>query len=537
MHSPALALGWELWARHRWGWTAIGAGVLVVAGLAQLLPEGPALQMVGAVTQCLVFFVYLYLLSIFMYAESTLGGKAAGFPPRLFALPVRTSLLVAWPMLYGMAAAALLWLGLAWLILVPCGLARTVAWWPALVLAAWLACSQAVCWTLVRAPLLRLVVIILGVPSIVLGAAFVWATYQLEITITQVMAALGAVIAGAYAGAVAGVARDRRGDRLGWAWLGRWLVRAVPCLPARERFFPSPGAAQRWLEVRRHAWVLPAFVGLFLAMLFWATALPLSPVQVAQVVVAIIGFPAVLAFFVGFGLGKTSFWARDLQLSSFLATRPLTCAALAHTKLYAAGLSALVTWGLILLLSPLWAVLSGNVGVVRGLADTLFHGQAAWQLGLLAPVALAGLVGLTWLQLVAGMCLSLTGRAWVVNGVALLYVTVAMALTGLGIWTASHADFLPTLRTALWLVGGSLGLLKVSAAVWAWGRADNGHDAATLVLVILWVAITTCLMFPLYAVVPEGAVPRHLVALYIVLALPFARLIALPAAVAWNRHR
>jgi hypothetical protein len=42
---------------------------------------------------------------------------------------------------------------------------------------------------------------------------------------------------------------------------------------------------------------------------------------------------------------------------------------------------------------------------------------------------------------------------------------------------------------------------------------------------------------PLYAVVPQTPVPAHLIALFVLLALPLTRLIGLPAAVAWNRHR
>jgi hypothetical protein len=290
---------------------------------------------------------------------------------------------------------------------------------------------------------------------------------------------------------------------------------------------------------------LPAFVGFFLALLFWGMALPLSPVDVARVAGAVVGVPAVLAFFVGFGMGKTSFWARDLGLSSFIATRPLAGAELAHAKLHAAGVSALATWALVLLLAPLWVVLSGNVEVVRGLGEALIHDQPGWKVGLLVPMALAGLVGLTWLQLVAGMCLSLTGRAWVVNGVVLLYAAVGAALAGLSIWTASHADFQATLPVVLWWLGGGLGLVKLSAAVWACSRSDFWRGTArqsvlhdrTILLLMLWLAIAACLLGPLYAVVPEGPLPTHLVALFVVLALPLARLTALPAAVAWNRHR
>jgi hypothetical protein len=295
-------------------------------------------------------------------------------------------------------------------------------------------------------------------------------------------------------------------------------------------------AAQRWLEVRRHAWLLPTFVGLFLGMLFWATAFPLSPVEVARVAAAMLAFPVVLAFFVGFGMGKTSFWARELRLSSFTATRPLTSADLARAKLEAAAVSALATWGLVLLLAPLWTVVSGNTGAVRGLFEKLFSDQPAWKLGLAAPVALVGLVGLTWLQLAAGMCLSLTGRAWVVNGMVLLYGAVGTALYALGLWARFHAAFLDTLLIVLWSLGGGLGLLKLSAAAWAWCRPGCWQDR-TAARLALWLAVAACLLVLLYAVVPEGPVPTHLVALFVVLALPLTRLTGLPAAVAWNRHR
>src|SRR5207244_1622177 len=125
MRTPALALGWELWARHRWGLSIIGVGTLVAASLIQVLPADGA-RLIGELGPLAAIFVYLYALSIFVYAEGTLGGKAAGFPSRLFALPMRTRWLVAWPMLYGMIATALMWIGLMRLIMIPSGLANTV---------------------------------------------------------------------------------------------------------------------------------------------------------------------------------------------------------------------------------------------------------------------------------------------------------------------------------------------------------------------------------------------------------------------------
>jgi hypothetical protein len=146
------------------------------------------------------------------------------------------------------------------------------------------------------------------------------------------------------------------------------------------------------------------------------------------------------------------------------------------------------------------------------------------------------LVGLTWLQLVAGMCLSLTGRVSVVNGVVLLYAAVGTVLTALSLWTANHADFHDTLLTVLWSLAVGLGLLKISAAAWTLRRLGRWHDHSFARLAV-WLTIAACLLWPLYALLSEGPVPVHLVALFIVLALPLNRLLLLPAAVAWNRHQ
>jgi hypothetical protein len=536
MRSPALALGWELWAKHRWGWSVIAAGALAAAVLVRILSDDTA-QIIGVVAMVAMIGVYLYVMSIFVYAETSLSSKAAGFPARLFTLPMRTGWLVAWPMIFGMVSVILLWIWLIGLVLLPCHLARELDWWPGLMLATYLAVFQTICWTLVKVPLIRLILAILILPSVAMIGGLVWATKHLEITKAQATLGLAGFIGVAYLLAVVGVARERRGDRISWAWIGRLLQRAAPSLAFKRKPFSSPLAAQRWLEIRRHAWLLPAFVGFFLAMLFWAMALPLSATEVAQVVAAMVGFPIMLAFFCGFGMGKTSFWARDLRLTSFIATRPLSAAALGAAKLRAAAIAAVATWALILLLFPLWTALSENAAIVRELFNTLFGSQPAWKLGLLAPLILAGLIGMTWLQLVGGMCLSLSGRFWVVNAIVLIYLVIVAALIALFVWSGSHPQFVETLITVLWWLGGSLGLLKLAATARMWSRINEADRGRLVSLSVSWAVVAACLLMPLYALIPDNPVPTHLIALYVLLALPLNRLLALPAAVAWNRHR
>jgi hypothetical protein len=387
----------------------------------------------------------------------------------------------------------------------------------------------------VRSWLLRLVVVIVIFPSFLIALLLFLNTRNIRLSLEEVSICLGMVIAISYGLAVAGVVRDRRGDRLGWAWFGQIVARALPRLPIRRRPFASAAAAQRWLECWRYGWLLPVFTGLFLLMLFWASTVRLDAREVAQVVVAILTVPVLLAFFVGFAMGKSNLWASDYRLSSFMATRPLTSAALGRAKLEAAGLSVATTWGLIVLLAPLLAIVSGNVEAVRQIYDGLARAYEPWKLALAIPATLAGLVGLTWLQMVGAMCLSLTGRPALVNTFALSCLAIVGTLIGLGITASGNPDLLEPMLIILWCLGACLGLAKLGVAAWTWAR-PGWRDRTFSSLLIVWVLVAGCILGALYLLVPQNPIPTNLIALFIVVALPLTRLAALPVAVAWNRH-
>src|SRR5262245_53665503 len=127
MHSPALAIAWELWRRHRWGLAATAAYTLAVAAVWRVLrPEDVArsigqaffaeamqgglsvadlIHAVGSVTAFPAVMALVYLYAVFGYGDQAdLAAKDSNFPHRMFVLPVSTRKLVAWPMLYGAAA-------------------------------------------------------------------------------------------------------------------------------------------------------------------------------------------------------------------------------------------------------------------------------------------------------------------------------------------------------------------------------------------------------------------------------------------------
>src|SRR2546427_1358128 len=149
MRSPGLAIGWEFRRRHLWALIAMAGYLLALAAIKLLFlgpmepvrldpPDGRAAVVITPLTA-----TYFYLLAAFSFGlAGDLGARPSIYPARMFALPVRTAALVGWPMLYGTAAVAILWLGTARRARGP----ATGSPRPALVAAVFPAWTQAVMW-------------------------------------------------------------------------------------------------------------------------------------------------------------------------------------------------------------------------------------------------------------------------------------------------------------------------------------------------------------------------------------------------------
>ncbi|HJQ66546.1 MAG TPA: hypothetical protein VJ816_09230, partial [Gemmatimonadales bacterium] len=126
MRSPAAAIAWEFRARHRWGLIAL-AGYLVVLATIKLIAPGLAFNMdsaerFGVVVMGPLTTTFLYVLTVFSFGLSgDVAGRPSLYPARLFTLPVSTTALTLWPMLYGAAAIAILWLATRFLAVWPSG--------------------------------------------------------------------------------------------------------------------------------------------------------------------------------------------------------------------------------------------------------------------------------------------------------------------------------------------------------------------------------------------------------------------------------
>ena len=154
--TPALALATEFWRLHRLGLAGMAAFVVAFAAAGAISP----LTSQVASSHSIWFVMGLaYVIGVFAYGfDGKLESPDSGFPARLFVLPVRTSVLVAGPMIQGVLVAALLWFGWDRLVLRPAGV-EIPLWWTAL-LASIVAVSQALVWLPFGIPFLRILVMI-----------------------------------------------------------------------------------------------------------------------------------------------------------------------------------------------------------------------------------------------------------------------------------------------------------------------------------------------------------------------------------------
>src|SRR2546428_13574011 len=163
MRSPALAIGWEFRRRHLWALIAMAGYLLALAAIKLVFrgpmepirldpPDGRAAVVITPLTA-----TYFYLLAAFSFGlAGDLGARPSIYPARMFALPVSTAALAGWPMLYGTAAVAILWLVTALSARWPWGIGLPPVW-PALLAAGLPAGAQAPVWVAGRLPGLRAV--------------------------------------------------------------------------------------------------------------------------------------------------------------------------------------------------------------------------------------------------------------------------------------------------------------------------------------------------------------------------------------------
>jgi hypothetical protein len=532
MHSPALALNWQIWGRHRWGLAGALLTVAAICAIPQAYPPERLTGDVGETGMPFVMavlmpfgFVMVYLAYAFSHAE--LGGRArpSGFPPWMLTLPVRTPWLVLWPMLTGAVTVALTWLAVGWFALNRVGLDVPLAW-PALGLACTLVWIQAIDWSPLGS---------VGKALVAGGVlAGLWTGLMRDATHEATFAALPAVLLLGFAAGAAGVGRLRRGGRGGGFTIP--LAPALRRRAGREPRFATPHRAQFWLEWRRNGSFLPLLAAGWVLLV--ALLMALSESGNATEMKATPYLMLMLAPLAGLILGKPDVWSRQVRLPTFAAGRPLTCGDMVLAKLRAAALSLGAAWLVLAVGLAVWLALGTHYADLRQALERIPPEHRSARLYATAAAALVGFFGFNLLLMAGTFVVSLTGRFWMLLAALFLYLGVLPNLMAMGVYKLVE-DYLVELATAALAA-------KLLLAAWAFRYCHrrgliSGRGIAGLVAV--WAVTVGSALLAFYLAFParaDDAALRQFMrnyALGLGLLCPLFRVALAPAALAWNRQR
>lgn len=545
MRSPGAATAWEFRHRHRWAlvmvvayWLTVGSYRLFVFEPAEPIrvapPDGLAALVISPFS-----IGFMYLLAVFSFGLSgDLAARQSIYPRRMFTLPVTTRALAGWPMLFGTMAAASLWVATALFAKWPWGVDLPMLW-PAVLAAVFLAWTQVLMWMPYGLPGLRVVITVLWLMTL---DAVVIVAFHYDASPAVMIGFLAPQLPLAYGAACWAVARARRGHvpdwRLSFSTRGHRIE-----VPRRQKHFNSPARAQQWLEWRQHGWTLPGLVAMLLPFELALLFLPgndTPPVVFTTLIVALLT-PAVMAGFAAATVSKSNPHARDfVGVSPFMATRPLTSAALVAAKLHMATWSTLASWLLVVLAIPLALVLSDTTPVLtdwtRGVAGIIGGPRAVAA----AVLVLCGLVVTTWSQLVQNLYIGLTGREWLIKSSVLLTLALVIVAVPLAQWVIKSGEAQAAIWDAWPAVVAVLAGIKMTSAVRIILRLHASRllsDRALVTSAACWCVAVLAVYGVLAWFFSTPLVPRYVLALVAILAIPLARISAAPLALAWNRHR
>jgi hypothetical protein len=542
MRTPAAAIAWEFRQRHRRGLIALLATILTLGGIRIAVLTTRMHLDASDVTFALLVPVplaatFMYLLAVFTFGISgDIAARESMYPPRMLTLPVSSSALAGWPMLYGCVSMALFWFAMR-----IAGIFPSASWvpkyWPALFAASLLAWTQALTWMPYPLRGMRIVIsigLLLSIDIVVFTAL------ENKPSESTMLLLLAPFVPLAYAAAISAVRRARRGDVPVWNVVERFAPASTPSAALRD--FQSATRAQLWFEWRQYGRSLPLLVaivlpaGLSLLFLFRQT-----PVIVIEIVAASLLLPPFMAIFVAATAGKSSSNASESWgITPFIATRPVEDRALVAAKWQAALLSTVAAWVIVLVAVPvalMWSDAAKPIIDIARNADDALGRTRAIILGLLI---LAGLAGSTWKQLVQGLYIAMSGRDWAVKGVA--FATLALVTVGSFalIWIFDTRKRIALALYAIpWLMAAFVAL-KLVLAAWVMQRsvARGLFTRKQLFFgAIVWDVCVFAIYGVLALILPAILVRRYVLLLVAMLVVPFVRLAAAPLAVARNRHR
>jgi hypothetical protein len=553
MHTPAAALAWELWRRHRkrvlimiglvLGFALVYPKLCVLAGfnlsgpnaLDQIVTKFEVIRpqeisgerifrvLCALALACgpavVMFMTLLYVTWIFTFTALDPKTKdPLTFPVRLFTLPVSTPFLFWWLLLAGQAAVIVCYS--SWVYFVPLPRLDIFAayqncfGWMTL-----LALTQGIVWALASWPITRMLV--LSAMFFCFSLSPAWPENFESPLLFPLLFILGVMLARA------GLQKMRHGQWQGWNWeqtFSKMTVRAELRGPKR---FASPAQAQLWFEWRQFA----------RRLCFLVAALTVAPIVIH--LLARIGFDRPLqyntmCFFTGY-LVAIVFLVHILSSMSpaktdlpFLLIRPVTNGEMLMAALKAAAISAVLSW----------AIVVATLCFMPLLGD--FH---AVKLEMFPPppfrtITILGLVLLTWRFVAVNLCFAWSGKRRLTDLPALLFALAcigAISLLVLGQYSAFWVSFWPFVSGLL----ASLVAVKFLLAFLAFRVSLQRRLLAPSALIgylLFWILLVSGLLATLLILARPSKELMLQASMAMVLLVPLARIGFCPITLSWNRH-
>jgi hypothetical protein len=568
MNSPAQALAWEIWRRHKSRLLGMAALLLFFAlfysrfcALMGLHPESPTamddfaaslpqrFEHTPDLARLLFVFAVLFLLLgptasmlmsllcviwIFTFAEFE-PKRGFAFPSHLFKLPVSDGFLAG--SLFAGGAAALSLVFLCWTRLVPqpnldifAGYPSLLAWLPLLFVV------QATVWACNGFPIIQIILL----SAAVFGFGFLTGPTLQEYPYIASHRALllSAFGLGGLVMGFVGLHQTRHGAWQGWSFDWRailridWARRGDHAVDhSRLRKFRSRARAQLWFEWRQSASKL----------FFYVCGLSLIPFLGMAIVAADVGtlsdgdtfgltvYLLAVPLFIHFAQGMSS-----RGIAPFLAVRPTTNGELVTARLQAAAISIVLSWLVTVVLVSLVPLFGNMPAALESLG---IPPEVRARLRPLLPILVLGLIVITWRLVAADLFLILSGKPWGIR-TAVLKFYASLVFAGIISWLCRKQEFAIGLARSLPLLLGLALCLKFvlasRATIWVLKRRLLSSRAVAR-YILIWCVLAAVLTLPLLACFGH---PRWVVSvcLGVLLLLPLARVALAPAALASARH-
>jgi hypothetical protein len=254
--------------------------------------------------------------------------------------------------------------------------------------------------------------------------------------------------------------------------------------------------------------------------------------------------PMLLGFPIGLGFGKPDFWSLDIGLSPFAATRPVSSGQLIAAKLKVAAWSALVSWGIVLIVAPIVIYLFCDSSHWRHLwtqSGFIYSPLSHWVLPFLAIVC--ALI-ITWSLLVRNIWLGYSGRPAFYYTLSSVGLAAFVFVFFYFVWWLDHprsrADRIVDMMAWVPWALATVATIKAWAATWLASKSQREGKISARGLakyLIAWIAATAILISYAYLFAPRIEYFRNTTILLALCTIPAVSIALAPFTIAWNRHR